>query len=36
MRWVLWSESGDDVESMLESAVTFMQRGIAPDQGASP
>jgi AcrR family transcriptional regulator len=29
MRWVLWSREDDDVGAMLESAVEFMQYGLA-------
>ncbi|MEZ4439203.1 MAG: TetR/AcrR family transcriptional regulator [Polyangiaceae bacterium] len=30
MRWVLWEKKGDDLERVLDSAVSFLQYGLAP------
>ena len=30
MRWVMWPSEGDDVERVLESAVSFMHHGLSP------
>ncbi len=29
MRWVLWKQAGDDIERTLDSAVKFLQHGLA-------
>ena len=34
MRFVLWAQEGDDVERVLESAVSFMHHGLSPDAPA--
>lgn len=30
MRWVMWQSDGDDVQRVLESAVSFMHHGLSP------